>query len=73
MGTSFYNASKIPATSAFMADLTDICKKHGLCIVPVYEGQPTQHDSMHVMPFNGSWQKFYKDSISVEMPNEEDQ
>lgn len=68
----FYNAHKIPATSSFMADLVDVFKKHGLCVVPIYEGEPTQHDPMHVMPFDDDWHKFYKDRIYVEMPDEED-
>ena len=71
MGDLTY-ADKDPKTSAFMADLRSICEKHGLCVVPVYDDNPSQHDPMFVVPFDESWKRFYEKRIYVEPPEEEE-
>ena len=37
-------------TERFMAELLGLCKKHGVAIVPTYEGDLSFHDSMMIVP-----------------------
>jgi hypothetical protein len=58
--------------STFLNEIIDVCKKHGLCIVPAHEMRPTLHDPMLVAPFDETIESFYRTRIyeQSEDPNE---
>lgn len=51
---------------AFLADMLNLMEKHQLVIVPTYEGKPSAHDPMYIVPLDDFWRNFVKERIYSE-------
>lgn len=48
---------------AFLKDLRELCKKHGLVLVPTYEDKLSAHDPMAIVELDDFWLEFISDRV----------
>lgn len=60
-----YMASNHSLTKEFMDDINAVFEKHGLCIVPTYEGLASLHDPMQVMAIDDEMKRFFVNETFV--------
>ena len=53
-------AMSAPRSEKFMAELLELCRKHGLAIVPTHNHEVSLHDYMMVTEFDESILNFYE-------------
>jgi hypothetical protein len=50
--SDLFGACSIPATRKFLDEYIALCKKHGMVLVPTYEGEVSHHDGLRCVPFD---------------------
>lgn len=50
--TDGYRAESQPETAEFLRELWELCRKHGLALVPTAEFEVSFHDQMRVVPYS---------------------
>lgn len=51
--------------AAFKRDILEVCSKHELVMVPTFDGEPSAHDSMLIIPITDDWKKFVEDEAVI--------
>ena len=66
MNGNTYYAVGDPRSADFMRELRKLYQKHGLCIVPTFQGEVSFHDSMRVIRYDVGAKKFLEQTSIAE-------
>lgn len=49
----------------FLKELKALCEKHQLIAVPTFEGKPSAHDHMQIVPLDAEWLTFLTENTTT--------